>query len=103
MPELLCTIDLIRHVESDLNADRADPTKSQVIGGRQNEAGITHHGVCQAESLGYYALQHDIRPTHFYSSPARRARLTHKISTTIMGYSVEPIVDDRLQEIGRAS
>ncbi len=95
----MCTIDLIRHVESDLNADRADLTKPQVIGGRQNEADITDHGVRQAESLGYYALQHDIRPTHFYSSPAKRARLTHTISTTIMGYSVEPIIDDRLQEL----
>jgi len=40
-----------------------------------------------------------IVPTDFFSSPAVRARRTHELSSAVMGITVEPKLDDRLQEL----
>jgi len=96
------TVDLIRHAESGMNVDMAN-AQVPFIGGRQNEIGLSGLGVTQAENLGYFALSKGIIPTDFYSSPAVRTRCTHELSSAVMGLSVEPTVDDRLQELDQGA
>lgn len=92
-------IDLIRHAESKMQVDMADAARVPFIGGRQNEIDLSTLGEKQAVQLGRFALSEGILPTDFYSSPARRARRTHELSSAAMGLSIEPIIDDRLQEL----
>jgi broad specificity phosphatase PhoE len=95
---MLLTVDLIRHAESGMNVDMAN-AEVPYIGGRQNEIDLSGLGEFQAEDLGRFADAEGIVPTDFISSPALRTRRTHELSSTAMGLTVEPLLDDRLQEL----
>ncbi len=92
-------VDLIRHAESELNAAATDPGWVPIIGGRQNELELSELGEVQADILGQYANQEEIRPTRLFHSPAERSRRTCELSSRVMGLTVVAGVDDRLQEL----
>lgn len=85
-----------------MNVDMAN-ADIPYIGGRQNEIDLSGLGRYQAADLGHYAVAARIEPTDFYSSPANRTKQTHTISSTVMGLTVEAILDDRLQELDQGS
>src|ERR1700712_147866 len=95
-PELF--VDLIRHMESRMQEDMASAAVP-FIGGRQNETPLSSFGREQGPRLGKYALQHDIHPTQFYCSPAVRSVDSHYLSAAAMGIEVDPVIDERLQEL----
>lgn len=99
MPEYECVVDLIRHAESALNVAAQQPDWVPIIGGRQNEIPLSPGGEEQARQFGEYAARENIVPDVIYCSPARRTRQTFELSTRAMGLCVEPIIDDRLQEL----
>ena len=80
----MLTIDLVRHAESEW-VQRADASPIPLFGGRMNSVDLSTIGERQATSLGVYARDHDIRPTDFVTSPAKRAKRTHRVSADAMG------------------
>lgn len=87
---------LIRHGESAMNAHRA-----HLIGGRGNETPLTPTGEEQSELLGHYLAASDIIPDLIVASPAVRTVETARIVLDAMGLTVEPVIDDALQEMDR--
>ncbi len=84
---------LIRHGESRMN------TNTHLIGGRSNESPLTDKGVLQARLLGEYLLANNILPSKVFVSPALRTRQTAVHTLGVLGYSVDPIVADQIQEM----
>lgn len=95
----MITIDLIRHAESNMNVDMANPQREPFIGGRQNEVELSPLGKRQSIQLGNYAVARNIRPTHIYSSPAVRTIQTGLISGEVMAHGLDMTIDDGLQEL----
>jgi broad specificity phosphatase PhoE len=96
-------VELIRHGHSRMNAAAEDPNTPPFIGGRQNEIQLSELGERQAPALGVIALSEGVLPNRFYSSPARRTIDTCKLSTLAMGLEVEPILDERIQELDQGA
>jgi len=92
-------IDLIRHAESRW-VERANASPVACFGGRMTEIALSDTGRIQATQLGLYAKRHDILPTAFCASPAKRARETHQLSS-IARFGVHRSVelDPRLHEL----
>jgi len=82
-----------------MNVAMADSHGIPFIGGRQNAVELSRTGRTQACGLGRYALREGIVPTDVYCSPAVRTRRTQEISSVVMGLTLSPIIDERLQEL----
>src|SRR5262249_53690351 len=96
-PEII--INSYRHGHSTMQADMENPNIPPFIGGRQNEVELDFLGEKQAEGLGRYLGKLGLTPTVVYCSPANRAMRTFEIAAETMGLCIEPIIDDRLQEL----
>lgn len=76
-------IDLIRHAESEW-VRKAKASPIPLFGGRMNKVDLSDVGRGQAVALGMTAKYANIWPDAFYTSPAKRARRTHKLSVRAM-------------------
>jgi broad specificity phosphatase PhoE len=89
----IVTITLIRHGESETNADLEDK-----IGGRSNHVKLTERGEAQARALGDYFKRKGVQFTAAYSSTAARTQRTAEICFAEMGNKLPILLDDQLLE-----
>lgn len=100
MPELVHTVDFVRHAHSFMNAAQEDPNIPPFIGGRQNDVDLDGLGEREATEFGEDARRQGFVPTLIYCSPANRTLQTHWFSADAMGIDPQTAtVDDRLQEL----
>jgi broad specificity phosphatase PhoE len=86
----------IRHAESKKNIE------PDSICGRSNEVALTWpKGTEQASTMGRLLRQAGVRLDGVYVSPAERARQTADLLLKSLGFSLVPLVDDRLQEMSQ--
>ena len=93
---------LVRHAESKwVEYARKLPKGEERFGGRMNDVELSADGWPQAEAHGRYMRCNGIRPTHYVSSPAKRARQTHEGSQRGMGMQppASLVIVEDLQEM----
>ena len=91
----LVTVTLIRHAESEANAD---VKKENKIGGHNLQAKLTKKGEEQAEALGNYFRKKGVQFTEAYSSTAVRTQMTAELCFKQMGIQLPLTTDDQLSE-----
>lgn len=84
----------MRHAES------VDNRKLMRIGGRSNETLLSEKGKTQSEKAAKFLADH-YRIDSWYTSPAVRATETGFAIMSYLGLAIDPVVDDRLQEMSQ--
>jgi len=82
----------IRHGQTKYNEE------NKTVGGRSNDLPLDDLGSLQAVTLGKQLLKAGIWPDVVRTSPARRAQDTARLALSVMGCTLEPIIDPNLQE-----
>ncbi len=70
-----------------------------LIGGRSNHSPLTPKGCQQSFALGLHFKNEGISFDHCIVSPALRTLDSFRLTTQAMGLEIEPIIDDRIQEL----
>lgn len=83
---------LIRHGEGENNI------RTNIIGGRSNELGLTGNGIDQSKKLGRAFLAAGITPDLVIASPAVRAMQTAQTTLAEMKFDIPISEDESLQE-----
>ena len=81
-----CTLYLIRHAESEMNV------KNYLVGGQSLDSILTQKGIEQANSLGQRLKKENTKIDFAYSSLAKRAYDTARISLGYLNYPLEKII-----------
>ncbi len=90
----MTTLYLIRHAESEMNF-----SFPHLIGGRSNHSPLTQVGRQQSHRLGLRFKNEKIIFDRYIVSPAIRTKDTFQLTMAAMGLEVEPIIDERIQEL----
>jgi alpha-ribazole phosphatase len=86
---------LVRHAQTVTNLDR------NIVGGRDAATAIDTQGIQQSISLGEDLRRIGMRPDLVFSSPATRTQQTARYCLAAMGCELQPVIDDRLQEMSQ--
>ena len=87
----MTSIYLFRHGNTDF--------PKELIGGRSNEVPLTDKGRRESHELGLWIAHQELTPDFIAVSPADRTRETARIALSNLGLMIEPIIEERLQEL----
>lgn len=104
MSEQVTGFNLMRHGESQTNADEAIFSGGAPDTGPMGPIGLTAFGVRQSYAMGHIAHRHNVTITGIYSSTMLRARqTTERVHTAYADSLDQPIALTDIQEISHGS